>query len=559
MSALQTIQWVQRLQRQRRLLRGTEPKAAEVHVSKAAAFDLDRYKDDFLGFALLLDIVPKEGPKRKLRPNAIQTAFEAVRSGRDYVLKPRQVGLTTWELARDVWYFLTKPGAQVVVVCQSDKDDTAVGQSSEKVVRMLESLADVGIVLDFRKSSATQWVLAGRDSSLKIIGAGASKAAAAKKGRSGTIHRLHVTEAAFFEHAATTMNALLKCVPEPETGSEVVVESTANGAAGWFFERYKAAKAGRSSYQALFFSWLRQSEYRTPLEPGEIIEPANDNDREIELLEKHGATPEQLKWYRKQVLDSGSADLVDQEYPTDEETCWITPGRTFFSKKETKRLLAKTEPPLILEEVGQEGARGTLSIWAPPIENASYVIAVDPSEGLEGETEASSGDPGAAVVYRRDTGEHAATLHGYFPTWEMARLVAELGKRFNSAILVIERNNHGHAVLQALSQHGVQKYPEHLIYIDDDGRAGWNNSQVSRSTALEAFEAVHRTGEWTTKDRGSLEEFLLFIVIRRKPQAQPGAHDDRIIAHAIANDVLSNVSVVEYDDSFDGQMPAMRV
>jgi hypothetical protein len=546
---------VRRLQKMQ--VRKAPKKAAEVRVSRTAAFDLDRYANDFVGFAALLDIVPKDGPKRKLRPNAIQAAFEFVRSGRDYVLKPRQVGLTTWELARDVWYFLTKPGAQVLVVCQSDKDDSAVAQSSEKVTRMLASLEELGVHFDFRRASATQWVLAGRDSSLKIIGAGASKAAAAKKGRSGTIHRLHVTEAAFFEHAATTMNALLKCVPEPETGSEIVIESTANGAAGWFFERYKAAKAGRSSYQALFFSWLQQEEYRTPLEPGEVIEPANDNDREQELVEKHGATAEQLKWFRKQVLDGGSADLVDQEYPTDEETCWITPGRTFFSKAQTKKLLAKSEAPRVLEDVGKDGAHGKLSIWTAPIQNAPYIVVVDPSEGLEGETEASSGDPGAAVVYRRDTGEHVATLHGYFPTWEMARLVAELGKRFNSAVLVIERNNHGHAVLQALSRE--QRYPEHLIYDDEDGRPGWNNGQISRATALEALEAAHRKGDWKTLDRGSLEEFLLFIVIKRKPQAQPGAHDDRLIAHAIANDVLSKVTSLDYDSSYDEDIPAMRV
>jgi hypothetical protein len=363
--------------------------------------------------------------------------------------------------------------------------------------------------------------------------------------------------AAFYDHAATTMNALLKCVPEPETGSEIVIESTANGAAGWFFERYKAAKAGRSSYQALFFSWLQQEEYRTPLEPGEVIEPANDNDREQELVEKHGATAEQLKWFRKQVLDGGSADLVDQEYPTDEETCWITPGRTFFSKAQTKKLLAKSEAPRVLEDVGKDGAHGKLSIWTAPIQNAPYIVVVDPSEGLEGETEASSGDPGAAVVYRRDTGEHVATLHGYFPTWEMARLVAELGKRFNSAVLVIERNNHGHAVLQALSRE--QRYPEHLIYDDEDGRPGWNNGQISRATALEALEAAHRKGDWKTLDRGSLEEFLLFIVIKRKPQAQPGAHDDRLIAHAIANDVLSKVTSLDYDSSYDEDIPAMRV
>lgn len=528
---------------------------AEVRVTKSAAIDIDRYKDDFIGFAALLDIVPKEGPKRKLRPNAIQSAFEFARTGRDFVLKPRQVGLTTWELARDVWYFLTKPGARVLVVCQSDKDDSAVRESSDKVQRMFESLADAGIALHFRAASATQWVLAGRDSVLKIMGAGASLKAASKKGRSGTIHRLHVTEAAFFEHAATTMNALLECVPPPDFGTEIVVESTANGAAGWFFERYKAAKEGRTPYKAHFFSWLNQAEYRVALAPNEVVEAANDNDREVELVRKHGATPEQLKFYRVKVADKGSIELFDQEYPTDEETAWITPGRPYFSKERTSALLSRSLPALTEEIVGSNGSIGRLLLWAEPIANTEYVISVDPSEGLKGEDEASSGDPGAAVIYRRENGEHVGTIHGYFTTWEMAAVVAAVGKRFNEAIIVVERNNHGHAVLQALDRE--QHYPN--IYLGDDGRPGWVNTAVSRATALEAFEQAHRTGEWSSPDRGSLEEFRLFIVIKRKPQAAPGAHDDRLMAHAIAYDVVSRIITLEYDTSYDDDLPPLRV
>lgn len=557
MSVRAIVAKVRQLQKLQAANRPPPPKATvEVHVDEPAV-SVEQWADDFVGFAAQLDIVPKEGPKTKLRPNAIQSAFEVSRTGRDLVLKPRQVGLTTWELARDVWFFLTRPGAQVVVVCQSDKDDSAVRENAEKVKRMFASLADAGISIQFRSSSTTHWVLASTNASLKIIGAGASKKAAQKKGRSGTIHRLHVTEAAFFEHAATTMNALLECVPPQELGTEVVVESTANGAAGWFFERYSAAKEGRGSFKAHFFSWLAQEEYRVALEPGEVIEPANDNDREVELVEKHGATPEQLKWYRLKVADKGNADEVDQEFPLDEDTCWITPGRTFFSKIQTNRLIARSVPPLSEEQVGEDGAIGTLSIWSEPVAGFDYVIAVDPSEGLKGESEASSGDPGAAVVYRRDTGEHVATLHGYFPTWEMARLVTELGERYNWALLVIERNNHGHAVLQAIDRE--LHYPAERVYVDDDGRPGWKNNAVSRATALEALEKVHRKGEWTTPDRGSLREFLLFIVINRKPQAGPGAHDDRLIAHAIANDVLSKVVTFELDGTYDDYLPAMRV
>src|SRR5690606_4445144 len=125
-----------------------------------------------------------------------------------------------------------------------------------------------------------------------------------------------------------TMNALLECVPiAPHT--EVVLESTANGAAGYFFDSYQDAKAGKSSFKAHFFYWLRQPEYAIPLEPGERIEPETERERAVV---KAGGTLEQLKWYRQKVADKKSQDLVDQEYPLDEDTCWLIAGRLFFDR-----------------------------------------------------------------------------------------------------------------------------------------------------------------------------------------------------------------------------------
>lgn len=510
--------------------------ATEVTVRPTS--DLDRWADDFPGFAALLDIVPKEGSRQKLRPNAIQTAFEVSRSGRDIVLKPRQVGLTTWELARDIWFFLTRQGARVMIVCQSDKDNEAINGISAKIRLMFESLAAAGVHVPFRSESSTQWVLAGRGSSLHLTGAGASEKAAAKKGRGGTIHRLHVTELAFFDYPKITMNALMECVSNADD-TEIVIESTANGAAGLFHDSYQDAVAGKTGYRPHFFRWMSQPEYATPLEPGETITP--QTPREAEMVKKHGATSEQVKWFRGKVADKGSQDLVDQEYPTDPETCWLTAGRVFLNVERTKVLLTESCDPLIVEALAGP-AKNHLHIWALPNGRDAYVIIADPSEGI-------GGDPGAGAVYHRDTGEHVASIHGQFPTWEFARELATLGHRYNDAEIVVERNNHGHAVLQAL-EHGQvviddegntvegQRYPN--IYVGVDGRLGWVSTPVSRATAVEAFESAHRTSEWSSPDREALNEMLKFVVWPDgKPRAANGAHDDRVMTHVVAQFVLS--------------------
>lgn len=532
MSAAAIISQVRRLQSlQKACLPKTTKKTTAIAVRRPTT-DLDAWATDFPSFAALLDIIPKSGERQKLRPNAIQAAFETKRCGRDIILKPRQVGFTTWELARDIWFFLTRRGARVVIVTQSMADDSAINELAEKLRIMFRSLADAGIDIPGLDAATTKWVLPARDASLKIIGAGASEKSAKKKGRSGTIHRLHVTELAFFEHADETMNALLACVPGPEFGAEIILESTANGAAGLFFERYQAAKKGRGGFTPHFFSWLEQAEYQTPLDAGETIEP--QTDRERELVDKHHARPEQVKWYRKKVEDVGQ-DLVDQEFPTDEETCWIASGRLFFDAERTRQLLGLSVEPLEKRAVGGPAANGWLRLWARPKPGVEYVISADPSEGV-------GGDPGAGAIFERATGVHVGSIHGQFSTWEMAGVLADAGREFNEALLVVERNNHGHAVLQALEHH--HHYPS-IYRAPKDSRPGWNTGAIARATSLERLHNAHRTGEWSSPDRVTLAEMLRFIVRSDgRPEAAAGAHDDCVMAHAIGWDVLST----PYDD-----------
>ncbi len=523
----------------------TAPREPTTQVElRRPTVDLDRWRNDFEGFAALLDVITESGEMVKLRPRPIPALFEAKRTGRDIILKPRQIGMTVWELARDVWFFLTRPGAHVVVVCQSMADDGAIREISDKLRVMFEALRDeLGLAFPVQPRGGTAWFIPSRNATLRVVGAGASEAAAKKKGRSGQIHRLHITELAFFEYAKATLTAILACVPAPEFGSEVVIESTPNGAAGAFYEWYQAAKLGNGGYTAHFYPWFRHTIYRTPL-------AANDNGlrpetpRERELVEKYGVSLEQLKWYRTKVQLNGQ-DLTDQEYPLDEETCWLIEGRTFFDRERTQALLVSARDPVDARAVGESGSHGFIRTWKKRQDGRRYVIAVDPSEGV-------GNDPGAAVVLDRGSGEHVASLHGQFATWEMARLTAALGKEYwgirgdgarDPALIVVERNNHGHAVLQALVRE--HRYP--CIYAGADKRAGWVNSEPSRAAALAALQSAHKGKHWASPEKETLSEMLKFIVLANgRAEAAKGAHDDLILAHAIGWDVVCRPAIERY-------------
>ena len=487
--------------------------------------NLSLYANDFPGFCKLLDIIPKGGTTTKFHLNRIQQIYCLARTARDVVLKPRQIGFTTLELARDVWFFLTRPGARVVVVVQSSGGHNAQRLVSATLRLMFDSLAGEGVKLDFHTDTTAEWVIGNQ--SLRIIEAGASEASASKKGRGGPINRLHFTETAFYEYAEATIEALMPSVPGPEFGTEIVSECTPNGANGMFYRQFTDASNGIGGYKAHFFPWFMQEEYRVELLEGELVVPIND--AEISLVTRYGIGPEQLKWYRQMVVEKGSREKVDQEYPTDPETAFLMRGGLFFDREQSKLLLGRTTNPIAVE------MGGCLRIWSRPERGERYIVVSDPSEG-------TGGDPGAAGVFCRSTGEHVATLHGQFPTWRMGELLSDLGHMYADALLVVERNNHGHAVLQALAQGGEGREPYRDVYTGRDNKPGWLTTEITRASALEALESAHRKGEWSTPDREVMAELFTFVVNAKtgKAEASSGEHDDLVVMMAIAHDVLTS-------------------
>lgn len=480
-------------------------------VSQAAL--LSWYLEDFRRFCALLEITAKDGSRVAFKLNRVQRLYCSDRTQRDAILKARQVGFTTLILALDVFRFLTVRGARVVIVCQSATDNAPVAMLAAIIKRFFASIRSAGIVLNFSVEKSREWAIKERDASLRIIVAGASEASAAKAGRSGTVTHLHATEVAFWEYADDTLNALLECVPGPEHGSSIIFESTPNGAAGYFYKQCRIAQTGESGYSLHFYPWFFHEEYAIPLEPGEIIEPRNDRER---MLVGLGVTPEKLKWYRRKVAENGQ-DRTDQEYPSDPETCFLVSGRGFFEQAVTTRLIEKAGPPI------ERRDRDRIAIYQRASTEQKYVIGADPSEG-------GGGDPSGALVYNWKTAEHVATVFGQYPPWEFAKVLAALGAEYNNATIAVERNNHGHAVIQALQrEHKYKKLYEH-----EDDKVGWPTNTVTRPVMLDLLEDSHRRGLWLTSDRHVLGQMRTFVVTDTgKAEAAPGEHDDLVMAAAI--------------------------
>jgi hypothetical protein len=139
------------------------------------------------------------------------------------------------------------------------------------------------------------------------------------------------------------------------------------------------------------------------------------------------------------------------------------------------------------------------------------------------------GDYACAEAIDRESGMQCAELHGHYPVRELARRVMELGKQYNTALVAVERNNHGVGVLAHL---GTWKYPN--LY-EENGVEGWLTSSYSRPKVIgELSEALAGAPRLFRSER-FLNECRTFVRDRDgRPGGAPGTHDDCVMAMAIA-------------------------
>jgi hypothetical protein len=494
----------------------------------------------FEGFCLLLLVKNKSGKLVPFALNDIQKRYIQQLTSRDVIVKGRQVGMTTLLLALDIYRFLTMPGVNVKVMCQSKQDNGPKNKIIAELAAHFERLGKVGLRIDFKKDNKGDWELAS-GATLKVDVAGASPKSAEKSSRGDAVHVLHCTEMAYWDLAGDTWNGLSKCVPEKEQGSFIVLECTPNGASGMFYEIFKGAYEGRNEYRAQFFPWYLQKEYRTPLDAGEVITPADALEEKLE--------PEQIKWYRRQRAGE-KGHLAVQEYPSDPDSCFLGQGRGFFDTGRILGMLAVAQQYeagltyVVTRTLELSSSRmlandpdfaksRTLRIFHPKERGSEYVLALDPSEGV-------GLDASAGIVLERGTGKHCATIWGQYRPEELAKVSVKIAKLYNNAQIACERTNHGHAVRVALTIGAPYKN----LFYDHDRKIGWINTLQSRTLALDHLETAIRKGYFETKDIWLLRELKDFIVKetssgKTRAEAERGKHDDLVMALAIGWSCIS--------------------
>ncbi len=454
----------------------------------------------------LLKVRDRNGTIRPLVANAAQRAFEKRRGRQHIVLKARQMGITTWVAARFFLKTITSAGTLTVQVAQTREAAEGIFRMAQ---RFWEQLPDELREGPLRRGRANvgQMSFPELDSEFRILSAGDEGA-----GRGLSIQNLHLSEVSRWPGDAQETLAGLRAALSP--AGEMVIESTPNGAYGCFYTEW--SRASSSGTVQHFFPWWMEKDY-----VADAVTYFSQEEKMLILA--HGLTARQIG-FRRGLVASYQA-LRTQEFAEDAVSCFRATGDCCFEVEPIEvRLKALADP-----YTSRRG--GALQIWLPPETGRQYLVVADTAGG------GSEGDFAAMQVIERRTGLQCAELQQRIAPFEQARVAAELAREYNGAMIVVERNNHGSAVLAYLNE--VQEYTN--VY-EKEGAQGWLTTAANKPQMIGELGALLVLSPDMFRSKRLLEECRTFVNMPNgSTGAANGAHDDCLMAMAIAQAVRSEL------------------
>lgn len=498
---------------------------------------MDRLRNEFETYALRAIKIKNKGGKmvpfllnaaQKIANAAFEKQLAETGSVRAILLKGRQQGQSTLISCRGGHRAFMRTGQSIFTVAH---DSQATTNLFNMVKRTYDNLPEP-LKPKLSASNVKELYFKELDSGFRVGTAGS-----AQVGRSMTTNFLHASELAFWDNADSLFAGIVQTVP-PGAGSEIYIESTANGVGNKYHRMWVDAEHGRNDYVPIFLGWYLQTEYRMP-----CTKKIELTDDELIWQNLYNLDEEQINFRRSKVSEIG-ADLFKQEYPFNSAEAFLSSGRLAFSSDSLAQALQETWSPkkrLVLEhDKWIERKDGELRLWQEPQTGHRYVIGADVAEGLKG------GDYSSADVLDIATGHQVAHFHGHCAPDVLARNLAAIGKKYNNALIAVESNNHGLTTLIALRD----KFRYSNLYtqttLDDRGsdsketkKLGFNTNRRTKPYIIDLLSSLFREQDTGIACKETVLECQTYVVLDDGTYgATVGCHDDRVMSYAIACYVL---------------------
>lgn len=438
-----------------------------------------------------IKILDKQQQLIPFAPNRVQAHLAQNLTGRDLVLKSRQQGVSTYIRVLHESKAMTTRSRLATLA----HDQTTTNMLRRMSKRMWEHLPDT-IRPDRTADNATTTMYANTGSEVMIQTAGSSAG-----GRGGTLTDVHGSEVAFWKNAVDNMAGIMQAVP---IHGNIVLESTPNGASGWFYDTCMEALDGTGIWKLHFYEWWWADEYQLPLERDETLDYT---EAEAELVRLHNLSPQQIKWRRYKMKEL--PHTFKQEYPEDVYSCFLASGNSFFG--DTSHVY---KVPFGIE----------------PDSAHRYVAGLDFGQ---------SNDYTVMIIVDATAMQQVDKLRINKLRWEdMRARIKTMYSKWNVDLVIAEKNSIGNPNIEALQADGITIQP-------------FETTAKSKPPLIQGlYAALHETGLLLQNDPDIRHELNNFISAQTasgtwKYEGADGTHDDCVIALALAvHGIMNRFSVV---------------
>lgn len=326
---------------------------------------------------------------------------------RALILKYRQGGISTYIAGRFYHRATTVEGQNVFVVAHEQK-------ATDNLFGMVKRYHDHNpLPVSTGNTNAKELIFDLLEGGYKLATAGTKDV-----GRSNTAQLLHGSEYAFWDNAQMHLAGIGSTVGDVD-GTEIILESTANGLGNSFHELWQAAEAGQNEWLPIFLPWFIQPEYRAA-----VRDDLELSEEDIKYQRAYGLDMEQMQWRANKIstYGKGFAWLFAQEFPA-------TAAEAFQSA---------TQNPLISPADVMEAVNSTFRERQGPL-----LIGCDPAE---------EGMDRTAIVFRQGRTVFRIEYHEKKRPMEVAGILAGYWQKFSPDGLFVDKGGIGAGIVDRLRE-----------------------------------------------------------------------------------------------------------
>lgn len=413
------------------------------------------------------------------------------------ISKFRQGGLTTVSLLWGQWRCMFQLDQQVMILSKTDREATDIGLMTNRTIENFPEW--------MKPKKEGKWNDHHKDF---CDTGGALKFYSPEAARGKSVTFLIVDEAAFIPEMEKHWKAMW---PVLSTGGACTLVSTVNGLGNWYQETYHNAQENRNRFNIIDLDYWEHPDYN------------NEEwfaEQKAQLGEK-GLLQEVLREF----LGSGDTYIdaaIIKQLTLDCQENW--PARKLYPK--WVNLEGR------ISQLEEEHNKGAFWMWKEPVEGHDYIMGVDVAEG-----QGTNNDSSVFEIIDSATLEQVAEFYSnLIPPHIFAQVVNEVGIYYNTALVVVEGNGPGGAVISELFH---KLYYENLFYEtkkSSNPQPGIKVGRVNKPLLLQALQNRLIDNTMRVNSIRVVAEMQTFEYnpVTKRAEAQKGKHDDAIDALCLA-------------------------